>query len=45
VEHNLQVALSLAQRIYLMQKASIDCEITSSELDSSEEIRAKFLEV
>jgi branched-chain amino acid transport system ATP-binding protein len=45
VEHNLQVALSLAHRIYLMQKASIDCEITSSELDSNEEIQAKFLEV
>jgi branched-chain amino acid transport system ATP-binding protein len=45
VEHNLQVALSLAHRIYLMQKAKIDCETTASEMDTNESIRAKFLEV
>lgn len=45
VEHNLKVALSLADRIYLMGKAHIGFSGTKEELESHPEIRAKYLEV
>jgi len=45
VEHNLKVALSLANRVYLMQKACIGCQITAEELKSNHDVRAKYLEV
>lgn len=44
VEHNLKVALSLANRVYLMSKACIGCEALTDEVKSSHEIRAKYLE-
>jgi branched-chain amino acid transport system ATP-binding protein len=45
VEHNLKVALSLADRIYLMGKAHIGFSGTKEELEAHPEIRAKYLEV
>ena len=45
VEHNLKVALSLANRVYLMSKACIGCETTAEELKVNHDIRAKYLEV
>ena len=45
VEHNLKVAMSLAQRIYLMGKAYLAFTGTVEELDSQPEIREKFFEV
>jgi len=45
VEHNLKVAMSLADRIYLMGKAFLAFTGTVAELDSQPEIREKYLEV
>ena len=45
VEHNLKVAMSLAQRIYVMKKAELAFAGTSDELDAHPEIREKYLEV
>ncbi len=45
VEHNLKVAMSLAQRVYLMGKASLAFTGTVEELNAQPEIRAKYLEV
>jgi branched-chain amino acid transport system ATP-binding protein len=45
VEHNLKVAMSLAQRIYVMKKAEVAFEGTGEELDARPEIREKYLEV
>lgn len=45
VEHNLKVAISLAQRIYIMGKAHIGFEGTVQELDSRPDMRNKYLEV
>jgi len=44
VEHNLKVALSLANRVYLMQKACIGCQVTADEVRDNHEVRAKYLE-
>lgn len=45
VEHNLKVALSLADRVYLMGKAHLGFTGTIEELDAAPGIRAKYLEV
>ena len=45
VEHNLKVAMSLANRVYLMDKARVGFSGTVEELDANPEIRAKYLEV
>lgn len=45
VEHNLKVALSLADRVYLMGKAHLGFTGTVEELNANPEIRAKYLEV
>jgi len=45
VEHNVNVALSLANRVYLMGKAHIGFSGTKEALDADEETRAKYLEV
>ncbi len=45
VEHNLKVAMSLAQRLYLMGKAVLAFSGTVEELEAQPEIRAKYLEV
>jgi len=45
VEHNLKVAMSLAQRIYLMGKAHLAFTGTREELEAHPEIRTKYLEV
>ena len=45
VEHNLKVAMSLADRVYLMGKAHLGYMGTIEELDANPEIRAKYLEV
>ncbi len=45
VEHNLKVAMSLANRVYLMGKAHLGFTGTVAELDANPEIRAKYLEV
>ena len=45
VEHNLKVAMSLADRIYLMGKAHLGFTGTIAELDANPEMRAKYLEV
>ena len=45
VEHNLKVAMSLADRLYLMAKAHIAFAGTVEELDAQPEIREKYLEV
>jgi branched-chain amino acid transport system ATP-binding protein len=45
VEHNLKVALSLADRVYLMGKAHIGFVGTRQELEARPDIRAKYLEV
>ncbi len=44
VEHNLKVALSLANRVYLMSKACIGCEATATEVKDNHELRAQYLE-
>ena len=45
VEHNLKVAMSLANRIYLMGKAYLAFSGTVAELEAQPEIRVKYLEV
>ncbi|MDH4265165.1 MAG: ABC transporter ATP-binding protein [Deltaproteobacteria bacterium] len=45
VEHNIKVAMSLADRVYLMGKAHIGFSGTIGELDTHPEARAKYLEV
>ena len=45
VEHNLKVAMSLADRVYLMGKAHLGFTGTVAELDANPEMRAKYLEV
>ena len=45
VEHNLKVAMSLANRVYLMDKAHVGYSGTVEELDTNPEIRMKYLEV
>jgi len=45
VEHNIKVALSLADRLYLMGKAHIGFAGTVAELEANPETKAKYLEV
>lgn len=45
VEHNLKVAMSLADRVYLMGKAHLGFTGTKAELEERPDIRAKYLEV
>jgi branched-chain amino acid transport system ATP-binding protein len=45
VEHNLKVAMSLADRVYLMGKAHLGFSGTKDELEARPDIRAKYLEV
>ena len=45
VEHNIKVALSLADRVYLMGKAHIGFTGTVAELEANPETKAKYLEV
>jgi len=45
VEHNLKVAMSLANRVYLMGKAHLGFTGTKEELDARPDMRAKYLEV
>jgi branched-chain amino acid transport system ATP-binding protein len=45
VEHNLKVALSLADRVCLMGKGHIGYEGTSDDLKENKEMREKYLEV
>ena len=45
VEHNIKVALSLADRVYLMGKAHIGFAGTIAELETHPEARQKYLEV
>ncbi len=45
VEHNLKVAMSLADRVYLMGKAHLGFSGTIEELEAQPDIRVKFLEV
>jgi len=45
IEHNLKVAMSLANRVYLMGKAHLGFTGTKEELDARPDIRAKYLEV
>jgi branched-chain amino acid transport system ATP-binding protein len=45
VEHNLKVALSLANRVYLMGKAHLGFTGTVEELEAQPDMRTKYLEV
>jgi branched-chain amino acid transport system ATP-binding protein len=45
VEHNLKVAISLADRLYLMGKAHIGFTGTKEELNANPQAREKYLEV
>jgi len=45
VEHNLKVALSLADRVYLMGKAHIGFNGSVEELRDNRQVREKYLEV
>jgi branched-chain amino acid transport system ATP-binding protein len=45
VEHNVDVAMSLADRVYLMGKGHIGFAGTVEELESRPEVREKYLEV
>ncbi len=45
VEHNLKVAMSLADRVYLMGKAHVGFTGTVADLNAQPEIRARYLEV
>jgi branched-chain amino acid transport system ATP-binding protein len=45
VEHNYQVAISLADRVYLMEKARIGYEGSPGALEASPETKQAFLEV
>jgi branched-chain amino acid transport system ATP-binding protein len=45
VEHNIKVAISLANRVYLMGKAHIGFAGTTEELKANPQVREKYLEV
>jgi branched-chain amino acid transport system ATP-binding protein len=45
VEHNISVAMSLANRVYLMGKAHVGFSGTKEELEANQEAREKYLEV
>lgn len=45
VEHNIKVAMSLANRVYLMGKAHIGFAGTTEELKAKPQVREKYLEV
>jgi branched-chain amino acid transport system ATP-binding protein len=45
VEHNFKVAMSLAKRVYLMDKACVGFSGTVEDLNANPEIQAKYLEV
>ena len=45
VEHNIKVAMSLADRLYLMGKAHIGFVGTTEELKANPQVREKYLEV
>ena len=45
VEHNFKVAMSLANRVYLMGKAHVGFSGTKEELDANPEAREKYMEV
>jgi branched-chain amino acid transport system ATP-binding protein len=45
VEHNLKVAMSLAQRVYVMKKGCVAFAGTVTELAVHDEVREKYLEV
>jgi branched-chain amino acid transport system ATP-binding protein len=45
VEHNIKVAMSLANRVYLMGKAHIGFAGTTEELRDNPQVREKYLEV
>jgi branched-chain amino acid transport system ATP-binding protein len=45
VEHNIKVAMSLANRVYLMGKAHIGFAGTTEELKNNSQAREKYLEV
>jgi branched-chain amino acid transport system ATP-binding protein len=45
VEHNIKVAMSLADRVYLMGKAHIGFAGTTEELKAKPQVREKYLEV
>lgn len=45
VEHNLKVAMSVAQRVYLMGKAHLGFAGTVEELEADPDAKAKYLEV
>lgn len=45
VEHNFKVAMSLANRVYLMGKAHVGFTGTKEELDANPQAREKYMEV
>ncbi len=45
VEHNITMALSVSDRVYLMAKAYLAFEGTVAELEAHPEIKAKYLEI
>jgi branched-chain amino acid transport system ATP-binding protein len=45
VEHNIKVAMSLANRVYLMGKAHIGFAGTTEELRNNPQVQEKYLEV
>ena len=45
VEHNLKVAMYLADRLYLMGKAHLGYTGTPDDLEANPEIREKYLEI
>jgi branched-chain amino acid transport system ATP-binding protein len=45
VEHNFKVAMSLANRVYLMGKAHVGFSGTREDLDKNPEAREKYMEV
>jgi branched-chain amino acid transport system ATP-binding protein len=45
VEHNYKVAMSLANRVYLMGKAHVGFSGTKEDLDNNPEAREKYMEV
>lgn len=45
VEHNIKMALSFANRVYLMGKAHLGFEGTVAQLEENPDIKAKYLEV
>ncbi|MBI5602343.1 MAG: hypothetical protein HY879_03235 [Deltaproteobacteria bacterium] len=45
VEHNFKVAMSLANRVYLMGKAHVGFSGTKEELNANPQAREKYMEV